>query len=393
MSTTPPNDPVIERVAAEQWFLRHGLPSVLTQRARWRRLWWRSAPALSALAVLFAAARIMSFASGDSTIDIDDNPTSAEWVIIAVVFGTLPAALVVATLVSRISGDRGRRIAFAVSLAICATADALTSSLLDFLGDLTTSVLAIAAVLVINGMGIGSVLGWSVRLTLAHLRSVGALFTRALPVLLLTVLVFFNGPVWSMATTIGRDRMWLLIGFMVAVAGTFLLTGVIDRVRPALHKHVRERDVEILSDTPFVDMPDPDPGSVPPPSRGERANVMFVVAVSQFVQIAVVALMTSTIFFVMGLIALTPALLKRLTVDGEWQGTWLGMTVPVPQSLIHVSLFLGALTFMYVSARSVGDGEYRTQFLDPLIDELRAVLVARNRYRAHVHRLHHGGTA
>jgi hypothetical protein len=30
----------------------------------------------------------------------------------------------------------------------------------------------------------------------------------------------------------------------------------------------------------------------------------------------------------------------------------------------------------------VGDGEYRTQFLDPLIDDLRLTLVARNRYRA-----------
>jgi hypothetical protein len=47
-------------------------------------------------------------------------------------------------------------------------------------------------------------------------------------------------------------------------------------------------------------------------------------------------------------------------------------------------MFLGALTFMYVSARSVGDGEYRTEFLDPLVDDLRLNLVARNRYRAHV---------
>ncbi len=39
---------------------------------------------------------------------------------------------------------------------------------------------------------------------------------------------------------------------------------------------------------------------------------------------------------------------------------------------------------MYVSARSVGDGEYRTRFLDPLVDDLRLNLVARNRYRAYL---------
>jgi hypothetical protein len=47
-------------------------------------------------------------------------------------------------------------------------------------------------------------------------------------------------------------------------------------------------------------------------------------------------------------------------------------------------MFIGAMTFMYVSARAVGDGEYRSQFLDPLIDDLHLTLVARNRYRAAV---------
>jgi hypothetical protein len=57
------------------------------------------------------------------------------------------------------------------------------------------------------------------------------------------------------------------------------------------------------------------------------------------------------------------------------------MTVPVPQSLIRMTLFLGGLTFMGISAKSVGDGEYRSQFLDPLIDDLKLTLLARNRYR------------
>ena len=60
----------------------------------------------------------------------------------------------------------------------------------------------------------------------------------------------------------------------------------------------------------------------------------------------------------------------------------LGWTVPVPDSLIHMSLFLGALTFMYISARAVGDADYRSTFLDPLIDDLHATLIARNRYRS-----------
>lgn len=59
----------------------------------------------------------------------------------------------------------------------------------------------------------------------------------------------------------------------------------------------------------------------------------------------------------------------------------LGFTLPVPDSLIRMTLFLGALTFMYISARAAGDPEYRSTFLDPLIDDLQATLVARNRYQ------------
>lgn len=72
----------------------------------------------------------------------------------------------------------------------------------------------------------------------------------------------------------------------------------------------------------------------------------------------------------LGLILLSPELLAEWTRNGSSDGTLLGMTIAVPQALMHVTLFLAALTFMYVSARAVGDGEYRSQFLDPLIDDL-----------------------
>ncbi|MCW2512068.1 MAG: hypothetical protein JWR11_1110, partial [Mycobacterium sp.] len=249
--------------------------------------------------------------------------------------------------------------------------------------DVVTALQVTALTLVLNGLGIGSMLGWAVRLTVSHLASAGALVTRALPVVLLTVLVFFNGYVWSMATKIGRDRMWLVVGFMVLIATAFLFSGVIDRARPVLNdRSTQESDAARLAETPFAAMPDPVKSD--PLRRSERANVIFVVMASQVTQIATVAVVTAAIFFVMGLLVLSPEVLAAWTTNGTDQGTWLGMTLPVPQPLIHVTMFLGALTFMYVSARSVGDGEYRKEFLEPLVDDLRLNLVARNRYRARV---------
>ena len=109
--------------------------------------------------------------------------------------------------------------------------------------------------------------------------------------------------------------------------------------------------------------------------------MVFVLATSQLVQISVVAVVTAIIYLILGLIVLTPALLKEWTHVGTLESTLLGWTIPVPDSLIHMCLFLGALTFMYVSARAVGDGDYRSTFLDPLIDDLHTTLIARNRYR------------
>lgn len=372
-----------DRVAAESWFLQRGLPSVLTRRARWRRLWPRSAPALAAYATVLVCVTVVDVAAGGKEVDVDENPTPAQVLILVVLAAMLPLAVLASWLVSRVDGARGRHAAAAASVVVAVGCALVNPSWADRFADVVMIAQITALILVLNGVGVGSVLGWAVRLTVSHLASAGALVTRALPVVLLTVLVFFNGFVWSMATKISRDRMWLVVGFMVVIAIAFLCTGVVERTRPVLGDgSTRDSDTLRLADTPFASMPDPVRGGRLRPT--ERANVVFVVIASQVTQIAMVAMVTAAIFFVMGLLVLSPAVLAAWTANGSDQGTWFGMTLPVPQPLIHVTMFLGALTFMYVSARSVGDGEYRKQFLDPLVDDLRLNLVARNRYRAYV---------
>ena len=375
----------VDRVAAETWFLERGLPAVLTRRARWRRLWRRSAPLLASAATLMVCIAVITSAAGNRTIDIDDDPSVAEFVILAVLALMVPLAVLVGWLVSRIDDPRHRRLASTTAVVAVAATLVHQGSMSDRLEGVLYVGLLVAVTLALNGIGIGSMLGWALRLTMSQLASVGALVARALPVVLLTVLVFFNGYVWSMATKISRERMWLVIAFMTIIAGAFLLSGIVERVRPMLAAAAaRPSDTDRLADTPFAAMPDPADGD--PLSRAERVNVMFVVAASQVTQIAMVALVTAGIFFVLGLLALSPELLATWTGNGPDQGTLFGMTLPVPQPLIHVSMFLGALTFMYVSARAVGDGEYRKEFLDPLVEDLRLTLVARSRYRAQVYR-------
>jgi hypothetical protein len=184
-----------------------------------------------------------------------------------------------------------------------------------------------------------------------------------------------------MAATISGNRLALAMAFLVAIAATFVSSATRERVRPMLRSATVSRDEpEKLAGTPFATMPDASDGA--PLKKSERLNVVFVLAVSQLAQIMVVAVVTTAIYLILGLIVLSPELLNEWTHTYKSSATVLGFTLPVPDSLIHMTLFLGALTFMYISARAAGDAEYRSTFLDPLIDDLDTTLAARNRYHA-----------
>jgi hypothetical protein len=368
--------------AAESWFLERGLPFVLTRRARWRRLWLRSAPILAAYGTLQACILPIYLITGGHDVEITGEPTTPQLIVLAIIGLALPLMAIVGWLVSRSRSGRTRAgiatVAVVTVVCVGATVGGPT--------ELAQEAVVVAAVLILTGYGVGSVLGWAVRMMLSHLATVGALVVRALPVVLLTALVFFNTYVWLMAATISGNRLGLAMAFLVSIAAAFVISATRERVKPMLQSTALvpndPKDTERLADTPFATLPDaPDCASL---KRAERLNVIFVLATSQLAQIVVVAVVTATIYLILGMIVLDPSLLNEWTHTYKSTATVLGFTLPVPDSLIHMTLFLGALTFMYISARAAGDAEYRSTFLDPLIEDLHATLIARNRYRGAV---------
>jgi hypothetical protein len=373
----PMPTPASTRRAAERWFLDNGLPSVLTRPAKWRGLWPRSAPVLAGFAALMVVATAIYLLVGTLDVDIENDPTTAEWIVLGLLIVCVPLVVLTGWLVSRLRSSRARFVAATVAAGVALASDAATGDAFD----VASSALVLLVLPLLTATGLGSVLGWALRLAASQFAAVGQLVLRALPVVLLTVLVFFNSPVWLMASTVTRLRLWLAVLFLGTIAAVFLISSTLDRARPILHSPGESPDeARGLAGTPFESMPDPPSGG--PLTRRERINVVFVLIVSQLAQVLTVAVMTALIFFVLGLILLNSELLVALTRNPVPDGQLLWMTVPVPNALIQITLFLAALTFMYLSARAVGDGEYRSHFLDPLIDDLRLTLVARNRYRA-----------
>jgi hypothetical protein len=370
-----------QRRAADRWFLERGLPTVLRPGALVRRLWPRSAPAMAAFAVFMANSILVVAITGKHTIDIDGHPTRTEWFVLGLLILVLPLAATAGWLVSRTRSVRIRTLVASVSLAVVIAGGMLGGPSPRIFANLVFEGILIAIGLALTASGVGAILGWGLRTALDNLAFIGALFVRALPVVLLTVLVFFNTYVWSMASTISRGRLWLALLFLGLIAVAFIASATVDRVRPMLTgSRPSEGDAGRLAGTPFETLPDPE--TAIPLSKKERVNVVFVLATSQVLQVGMVAIVAGLIFFLLGLILLSPELLAQWTRNGSPDGEFLGMTLPVPQALIQTSMFLAAMTFMYISARAVGDADYRSRFLDPLIDDLRLTLVARSRYRA-----------
>jgi hypothetical protein len=370
----------MQRVEEHAWFLRRGLPAVLPPGAITRWLWPRTAPALAAFAVFMANSVAVVAITDKHTIDIGGQPTRDEWFILALLVLVLPVAAAVGWWVSRLTGRRARTIAAAVSVLVTLLGAVFGGPSPKIGIDLVYIGIAFAVIIVFTASGIGSILGWALDATVGNLSLAGTLFVRALPVMLLTVLAFFNTYMWLMASIVSRSRLLLALGFLGLIAVAFVTSATVERVRPMLTAPDRPaEDASGLDGTPFQGLPAPQHRI--PVSRIERVNVVFVLVASQVLQVLMVAIITGLIFFVLGLILLNPTLLAEWTRNGSSDGVLLGMTLPVPQALIQISMFLGALTFMYISARAVGDADYRAQFLDPLIEDLRVTLDARDRYR------------
>ena len=381
-SPKSPSRSAADRFAADQWFLDRGLPAVLRPGALVRGLWPRSAPALAALAVFMLNSVVVVGLTGKHTISIEGQPTRTEWFVLGLLVVVLPLATAVGWLVARVDTLRGRTVAATVSTVVAVAGAIFGGPSPRVLTDLIFVGILIGVVLAMTASGIGSILVWALKMTVAHLALAGSLFVRALPVVLLTVVVFFNSYVWLMAATISRSRLWLALLFLGLIAVAFITSTTVDRVRPMLSGPGQPVDDDRLAGTPFETMADPVVASAV--SRPERWNVMLVLAISQVVQVWLVSAVTALIFFVLGLILLSPQLLAEWTHNGSADGQFLGMTLPVPQALIQISMFLGGLTFMYISARAAGDSDYRSRFFDPLLDDLRITLDVRNRYRAYV---------
>jgi hypothetical protein len=328
--------------------------------------------------VAYATAEGCEFAiyliTGDRHVDILGNPTAVEWGMLAILAATLPLAAVVGWLVSRLSGSRTRTIAAAIGVAFAAVVGFIEDGPPHLLG----IAVLVALVLILTACGVGAVLGWAVRMTLSHLTAIGTMAVKALPLVMLAVLMFFNTYAWMMAATISERRLWLALLFLLIIAAAFVISGTLERVRPMLRLTATlPEDSERLADT-FCG----DAGSAGPPpadyartsQRGIRGGRLTADADADRGGGHRHALPCSRADPAQS----SPA--RSMDQPRHQQRDAAGHDGPGAGSA-YSNVSFPRRAFMYLGVRAVGDGEYRSIFLDPLVDDLHTTLIARNRYR------------
>ncbi len=368
-----------------EWFLHRGLPLVLTRRVRSRDLIARSAPMVSGVGALTAVTMLLADVTGESP----DYGYALRLGVIATVLVGAPFALYLLHRRDTTLGEAGRRTAALLVMAIFVVVMPVTVS--GWSGAAAAEAPAFVAITVLaiwlTYVGFGSIAGWAFRFAWVQLGALGTLMSRALPLLMLTVVVFFTGELWQLAARMTRQRLWQVIGFLALVALIFVVTTIRDEVRALREDRAEQSDpTSLLEGTPLAGTAAA-PTARTPLSRAEQINVVAVMVVSQAIQVVFFTAGLFAFFLALGIIAIPDEVAvlwssEEICAVGQppCAGTWFGIHIPIPQTVVHTSLFVAVLSGLYFTVSTSVDPLYRQRFFDPLIADVAVSLAGRDAY-------------
>jgi hypothetical protein len=228
----------------------------------------------------------------------------------------------------------------------------LTSALVTATGN----ALLLALIYAIVGIGLLSILGWAAGRVVEQLAASLVLLTRAVPVLLIfMILLFLTTEMWQVFSDISDPALAGVVALFLGLGSLFIAARLPREVRAL------ERDV----------------GADPALRRRQRFNVGLVMFVSQGLQVIVVSVLVGIFFVAFGALAITPHVID------EWIGhtpqaiagqSWLSV------ELLRVSGALAGFSGLYYAIAVLTEAEYRKEFLDDVETSLRGTFEDRARY-------------
>lgn len=376
---------VADKAQVHEWFLHRGLPLVLARRVRSRALVERSAPMISAVGALTAVMMLLA----DIT---DESPDYGYAVRLGVIAAVLLAAPFALTMLHRLDsrlGDTGRRSGAWVVMAPFVVVMPVTVNGWSGAAAAEAPLFIVISLVAIwlTYLGFGSIAAWAFRFAWIQLGALGTLMSRALPLLMLTVVVYFTGELWQLAARMTRQRLWQTIGFLALVALVFVVTTIRDEVQALRDDRAEQTDpARLLAGTVLQPAPGHQPARTPL-STAENINVVAIMVVSQAIQVVLFTAGLFAFFLALGIIAVPDEVTVLWSAEQTCAvgappcaGTWFGVHIPIPQTVVHTSLFVAVLSGLYFTVSTSVDPLYRQRFFDPLIADVAVSLAGRDAY-------------
>jgi hypothetical protein len=377
--------PVSDMRQVHEWFLHRGLPLVLTRRVRSRALIERSAPMVSGIGAVISTTMLLADLTGGDP----DYGYVIRLAVLTLLLIAAPFALYLLHRSGTTRGEAGRRSAALLVMALFVFGLPFADSGFSGIAAAEAIGFAIVALLAIwlTYLGFGSIALWAFRFASVQLGALGTLMSRALPLLMITVLVYFTAELWQLSARMTRQRLWQTIGFLAMVAVLFMVTTIRDEVRALREDRAGQTDpAQLLANTPLAINPELQPERTPL-SLAEQINVVAVMVVSQAIQVVFFTAGLFAFFIALGVVAVPDDVTvlwssEQTCTVGQppCAGTWFGIHVPIPQTAVHTSLFVAVLSGLYFTVSTSVDPLYRERFFDPLIADVAVSLAGRDAY-------------
>lgn len=377
--------PEKQRYETEEWFRLQGLPYFVKPRDRSKHLLARCAPALLFFALFGLAWAIASHFS-IMREDADELSDFEEMVFLGVLGLIVLVPLIVALIANRLL--RGRTL-WARSTAIVAIFVLLVVNQLVMLGASAAdwwqgaleNVVPLLLVLLLTWLGIGSLLGWSLRAAIRQLSAIWLLAAIALPLLILVVIsVFYAQEFWQMAAALQRGQIFWLILFLLGIGMLFVIYST--------RKELRDMPETLTPDPSDAEFAGLDrrslqrQGSWQKLGRPEQVNVVFIMVLAQCIQVLIFGTLVFAFIMALNALSIPPQLAVQWAGRPETNLQIFGFGLPVPEVPVRVAAFLSAIAALNFVVSINTSKDYRDAFFDPLILQTQKALAVQAGYQA-----------
>jgi len=365
--------------ATEGWFQRRGVPHFIQNYNAREDILTRAMPFL-VLALLLEAFLFV-------------NPSLPWWVNVLVVGLVL---LLILGIWAGLNFLRGRRLLALpqrvgwVEVLVYLVLPGALASILDLnwthlFSLMFFNAVILAVIFAVVSYGLVPILGWAGLLLVRNVRDVAGLFARALPLLLLFVtFLFITEEVWRVAGGLEDSLLGLLVGLFVVVTGAFLVSRLPGEIGELETFDSAQRVEGLVRGTPAEALAVNAPALRldAPLSRRQWLNAGLVVLFSLTLQVAFVSVVLGAFFVAFGVIAMDEALVRDWI--GQEPQVLLGIddATGTVLTLAHlkVAVFLTAFSAFYFTVSIVTNADYRAQFFEDVVRDLRQALAVRTVY-------------